>query len=221
MKNINKKSWRDVTINEYFDLSDKLNDKSLNDYEKEIIKISFITDMDEDEVWSLNLGEFRQYQVEALWINEFNINEKVNFKKIKINNSDYNIDTNLQNFTVAQYVDFQSFYPKYKSNPKLIGNILACFIVPCGKKYGEGYEIQDIVRLINSHLDIMTAEEIMFFFLKQYLILTRATVNYLNWLMKKATKKMKYEEKKKWQEEWEMSKKNILDGFRSLTTLAN
>lgn len=218
MKNINKKSWRDVTINEYFDLSDKLNDKSLNDYEKEIIKISFITDMDEDEVWSLSLGEFRQYQVDTLWINEFNINEKVNFKKIKINNSNYTIDTNLQNFTVAQYIDFQTFYPKLKSNPRLIGNILACFIVPSGKKYAEDYDIKELVDIINDHLDILTANEIMFFFLHSYLISIRVTANYFNWMIQRLKKKAKNKEQvANLEEKWNQMKKDTLIGLRLLT----
>lgn len=222
MLNIIKKSWKDVTIDEYFDLCERLSDDTLTDYEKIIIKISFITGKSEDEIWNLTWTEFRELQVEALWMDEFNINENVKFKSIEINKQKYSIDTNLQNFTVAQYIDFQTFFPKRKENPRIIGNILACFIIPQGKKYAEEYDIKELVDNINSNLDIMTANEILFFFLKQYLISIRATANYFNWVLKRMKKKSKNkEEMEKLEMEWEKVKKVTLIGLRSLTMLDN
>ena len=218
MENTIKKSWRDVTIDEYFDLCERLNDETLTDYEKIIIKIAFITGMSEDEVWNLSLTDFRNLQVEALWMGEFKLNENVKFKTIEINGEKYSIDTNLQNFTVAQYIDFQTFFPKRKTNERTIGNILACFIIPKGKKYAEEYDIQELVDDINSNLDIMTANEIMFFFLKQYLISIRATANYFNWMLKRMKKKNKYsQDMETLEREWEIMKKATLNGLRSLT----
>ena len=222
MENTIKKSWKDVTIDEYFDLCERLNNDTLTDYEKIIIKISFITGKSEDEIWNLSWSDFRSLQVESLWMEEFQLKENVKFKTIEINGEKYSIDTNLQNFTVAQYIDFQTFFPKRKTNERIIGNILACFIIPKGKKYAEGYNIQELVENINSNLDIMTANEIMFFFLKQYLISIRATANYFNWILKRMKKKSKNsQEIETVEKEWEKMKKVTLDGLRSLTMLDN
>ncbi|MBQ5632528.1 MAG: hypothetical protein IIU99_05430 [Treponema sp.] len=222
MINTIKKSWKDVTIDEYFDLCERLSDDTLTDYEKIIIKIAFITGKNEDEIWNLTWTEFRELQVEALWMDEFQLKENVKFKSIEINGEKYSIDTNLQNFTVAQYIDFQTFFPKRKENQRIIGNILACFIIPQGKKYAEDYDIKELVDNINSNLDIMTANEILFFFLKQYLISIRATANYFNWVLKRMKKKSKNkEEVEKLEMEWEKVKKVTLIGLRSLTMLDN
>lgn len=222
MENTIKKSWKDVTIDEYFDLCERLSDDTLTDYEKIIIKIAFITGKSEDEIWNLSWYDFRNLQVESLWMEEFQLKENVKFKSIEINGEKYSIDTNLQNFTVAQYIDFQTFFPKRKTNERVIGNILACFIIPKGKKYAEGYDIQELVENINSNLDIMTANEIMFFFLKQYLISIRATANYFNWILKRMKKKSKNsQEIETVEKEWEKMKKATLDGLRSLTMLDN
>lgn len=222
MENIIKKSWKDVTIDEYFDLCERLSDDALTDYEKIIIKIAFITGKREEEIWNLNWDEFRNLQVEALWMEEFKLKENVNFKTIEINGEKYSIDTNLQNFTVAQYIDFQTFFPKRKTNERIIGNILACFIIPKGKKYADGYNIQELVENINSNLDIMTANEIMFFFLKQYLISIRATANYFNWILKRMKRKAKDQKMiEKLEMEWEVTKRVTLDGLRSLTMWDN
>lgn len=222
MENTIKKSWKDVTIDEYFDLCEKLSDDNLTDYEKIIIKIAFITGKSEDEIWNLSWQDFRNLQVESLWMEEFKLKENVKFNTIEINGEKYSIDTNLQNFTVAQYIDFQTFFPKRKTNERVIGNILACFIIPKGKKYAEGYNIQELVDNINSNLDIMTANEIMFFFLKQYLISIRAIANYFNWILKRMKRKAKDKNLiEKLEMDWEVTKKATLDGLHSLTMLGN
>lgn len=212
-----KKSWRDVTINEYFDLVDRL-DEVTEDYEKEVVKISFVTGIPESDVWNLQLQEFRDYQSKSGWLNRFDISKDVKFSNITIDGEKYSVDTNLQNFTVSQYIDFQTFYPKRKNNPKVIGNILACFIVPKGKTYADGYDIRKLVSDINDKLDILTANEVMFFFLKQSLISTRAIANYFNWKIKRLKRRSKNKKiLEEMEKEWEETKKLIFLGFRSLT----
>ena len=217
MENTIKKSWRDVTIDEYFDLKDRLDDVQ-EETDKVVVKISFANNISEEEVWDKTINEFRRLQVEALWMDEFNISEDIKFKNIEINGERYTVDVNLQNFTVAQYIDFQTFFPKRKTNERIIGNILACFIIPREKKYASGYYIKKLVDDINSNLDILTANEILLFFLKQYLISIRATANYFNWIMKRMKRKSKNKmEIIKMEMEWNQIKETILDGLRSLT----
>lgn len=217
MENTIKKSWRDVTIDEYFDLKDRLDDVQ-EETDKVVVKISFANNISEEEVWDKTINEFRRLQVEALWMDEFNISEDIKFKNIEINGERYTVDVNLQNFTVAQYIDFQTFFPKRKTNERILGNILACFIIPREKKYASGYDIKKLVDDINSNLDILTANEILLFFLKQYLISIRATANYFNWIMKRMKKKSKNKmEIIKMEMEWNQIKETILDGLRSLT----
>lgn len=218
MKNTTiKKSWRDVSINEYYDLKERLEECS-EPTDEAIVKIAFINNMDEDEVWDLSIDKFRELQVESLWMDEFNISGDIKFKNIEINGSKYSIDTNLQHFTVAQYIDFQTFYSKRKNNERVLGNILSCFIIPKGKKYASDYDITEVISEINSSLDIMTANEILFFFLKQYLILMRATANYFNWILSKVKRKRKSQEITNLEMSWNQMKKVILDGLHLLTT---
>lgn len=218
MENIIKKSWRDVSINEYFELKEKLKDVS-EPTDEVIIKVAFANNITEDDVWNKNINEFKDLQSKIEWMNSFNINENIKFKTIELEGEKFYIDTDLQNFTVAQYIDFQTFYPQRKENERILGNILSCFIIPKGKTYNEGYDIKDVVNKINNNLDILTANEIMFFFLKQSLISTWALVNYFNWQMKKLKRSTKRKNKEKFiemEKEWEETKKNILDGLRLL-----
>ena len=215
-----KKGWRDVTINEYFELKERLDEAAdAPEYEKAVIRVAFVSGMEEDDVWNLSVTEFNRYQVESLWMDEFNIGESVKFKTVTIDGVAYSVDTNLQAFTVAQYIDFQTFYGKRKSDEKVLGNILACFLVPKGNTYGEGYDIKDVVDSINEHLDIMTANEIVFFFLRQYLVSMRAIANYFGWMMKRLSRRVKDTEKlERLERVWEEMKRTTLDGLRLSTT---
>lgn len=223
MKNIVKTSWRDVTINEYFDFRDKLESAS-SDYEKEIIKIAFVNGFNEDDVWNMTISDVKRYQQNTYWLNDFEISKDVKFKSIKIEDEVYKINSDMQNFSVAQYIDFQNFFPKRTQKTNYIGNILACFIIPKGKKYGEGYDIAQLVNKINDNVDILTSNEIIFFFLKQYLFSIKVMLIFFKYQMKilKLIGKKKHKEKiKKIEEKTKELEQNISVGLLSLITSRN
>lgn len=211
-----KKSWRDVTIYEYFNLVDRLSDEGLTEYEREVILVSFVMGVAEDKVWDMTIGEFKANQLNTAFMKEFNVARDCNFKTISIDGEKYDVCTDLHNFTVAQYIDFQTFYAQRKDNANILASLLACFIIPRGHGYAEGYDVNDLkLKMING-LDILTAEELLFFFLKRYLLLMRATANYFNWAIRRLKRKgMPVEEL---EARWEEVKKATLDGLRSLTT---
>ena len=211
-----KKSWRDVTIYEYFNLVDRLSDEGLTEYEREVILVSFVVGVAEDKVWDMTIGEFKANQLNTAFMKEFNVARDCNFKTISIDGEKYDVCTDLHNFTVAQYIDFQTFYAQRKDNANILASLLACFIIPRGHGYAEGYDVNDLKLKIINGLDILTAEELLFFFLKRYLLLMRATANYFNWAIRRMKRKgMPVEEL---EARWEEVKKATLDGLRSLTT---
>ena len=211
-----KKSWRDVTIYEYFNLVDRLSDEGLTEYEREVILVSFVMGVAEDKVWDMTIGEFKANQLNTAFMKEFNVARDCNFKTISIDGEKFDVCTDLHNFTVAQYIDFQTFYAQRKDNANILASLLACFIIPRGHGYAEGYDVNDLKLKIINGLDILTAEELLFFFLKRYLLLMRATANYFNWAIRRMKRKgMPVEEL---EARWEEVKKATLDGLRSLTT---
>ena len=211
-----KKAWRDVTIYEYFNLVDRLSDEGLTEYEREIILVSFAMGVAEDKVWDMTIGEFKANQLNTAFMKEFNVERDCNFKTIIIDGEKYDVCTDLHNFTVAQYIDFQTFYAQRKDNANILASLLACFIIPRGHGYAEGYDVNDLKLKIINGLDILTAEELLFFFLKRYLLSMRATANYFNWAIRRM--KRKGMPTGELEARWEEVKKATLDGLRSLTT---
>lgn len=223
MKNTIKTSWRDVTINEYFDFRDKLESAS-SDYEKEIVKIAFVNGFNEDDVWNMTISDVKRYQKNTFWLNDFEISKDVKFKNIKIEDEVYKINPDMQSFSVAQYIDFQNFFPKRTQKTNYIGNILACFIVPKGKKYGEGYDVAQLVNKINDNVDILTSNEIIFFFLKRYLYSIKVMLIFFKYqmkILKLIGKKRNKEKIKAIEEKVKELEKNISVGLLSLITSPN
>ena len=178
----------------------------------------------EDDVWNMTISDVKRYQQNTYWLNDFEISKDVKFTSIKIEDVVYSINPDMQNFSVAQYIDFQNFFPKRTQKTNYIGNILACFIVPKGKKYGEGYDVAQLVNKINDNVDILTSNEIIFFFLKRYLFSIKVMLIFFKYQMKilKLIGKKKNKEKiKKIEEKVKELEQNISVGLLSLITSPN
>jgi len=213
MLNTIKKSWRDISINEYYQLKEISDDNSMEEYEKEVAIIAFLYNMTEDEVWNLNINDFNKLQVEKTWIYDFDFDKKKNFKKIEIKGNKYDVNIDIQKMNVAQYIDFQTYWSQRDNMKNIIGNLLSIFIIPKGKKYNEGYDINEVIADIKDNIDIMTAQEILFFFLSSYLISIQIILNYLKWKIKRMKRKEKNkEEMEKLEKEVKRLEKIISDG---------
>lgn len=159
------KSWNDINIKTF----NKLNNIKLEDYDDDsmlnanVKLLSILCDVSEEEIESLSLNEFGKLVKEMAFIEK--PLPQTNIKMLyRINDKVYHLNTNIKKMTTAQYIDFQTLYKQDKSN---VAKILACFMIPKGKKYGE-YDIDDVVKELNEYFSIVEAETIMFFFAESY-----------------------------------------------------
>lgn len=196
------KGWSDCSIDLFYAIDDVLKDEKLTVMQKNVKLISLIFDIPEDTVYQMDINEYNRYISQLQWINNNSLNEKFKTKSISIYDNVY-IVTPINKLTIAQYIDFQTFWQKNDIRTYM-GNILASFIVPKGHKYGEGYDVLELANHLRNNLSILEAHNLLFFFLKKYLISIRDSFIYLR-------KKLKTkEEKQKIMEALQM----ILDGFR-------
>ena len=206
------KNWKEISINTFKKLQEAIkdapvtDDETLNTLNNNIAMLSVLCDVDEDAIVSLTTSEYVRL------VNECNF--LVDMPKVKItdnytiNGKEYEVFLSLRNMTVAQYIDFQTFY---KEQEKYAREILACFLIPKGMKYGEGYDIADVVKDIGEHLSIVDANSIMFFFVLLYQSLTKATLNYSIRDMKKLMRKEKNKEQREKMEQAIMELKKARD----------
>ena len=186
------KNWKEISVNTFKKLQANINnaeedgDNMLNNLNKEIAMLAVLCDVDEDAIANLTQNEFSKLLTQTNFLVDM---PKVKVTdKYRINGTDYQVFLSLKQMTVSQYIDFQTFYA---DTEKYFCELLACFLIPKGKKYGEGYDIDVVVRDIGEHLSIVDANSILFFFALLYRSLTKAMLSYSVRQMKKLMKKMK------------------------------
>ena len=69
----------------------------------------------------------------------------------------------VQELSTAQWIDFQEWC---KQEGEHEPETLSCFLVPEGRKYGEGYDIADVIEAIRSHLSVADAVSLDAFFFR-------------------------------------------------------
>lgn len=194
------KNWNDITIGVYNKLNKLLkfeptDDVVMDELNLTIQILSVLCDVDEDVIGDLTRSEFGKLAAQSAFLQEL---PKVKIKdKYTINGKEYTVQFNVQDMTMAQYIDYQTFI---KEQDKYMSNILACFLIPKGKKYGDGYNLQEVVNDIENYFSIVDAHSVCFFFTLLFQSLTKVMLTYLVKKMKKGMKKMTQEEKEKTQE---------------------
>lgn len=179
-------SYEELPIEKYLELKEILQNDD-DDSNKQLEIIALLADISIEELLEQNISEIQGVASKCDFLANKQINIKEKIKTITVNNIEYTVCTDLQKFTVAQYVDFQN-YPK---DEKHLADNLSTFVIPKGKKYGEDYDVVQVIQDFNKYLDISTAISLQNFFIKKLLQSTKATLRYLLPLMKMEMKKTK------------------------------
>ena len=191
------KNWKDVSIKKYYELEGVSTDELLDDDYKEIKILSLLCDTTEDEISRLPYPEFLQLKKDLVWLSRFSFDTEHDLKKVQVGDKSYRVCKDFSKFTTAQYIDFQTFYNK-NDLKQYYGNVLSTFVIPEEyKEYNNGYDVVEEAKYLYDHLDICTANQLMFFFRLRWHNLTIVTLNYLKYLAKRNLKKKKLTEEER------------------------
>lgn len=171
----NIRGWNDVNIATYYKLRDLAEDIDIDEVEKEVKYIAILYNMEEQEIWNLPLTKVGELRKNIQWLNNSKLNKDFKGGGYTINNKDYYIDKKLDNFTFAQFVDFQTYYGQRDKEAELLSTV----IIPKGKKYGEGYSIDEVIEEIKQYVSIEDYNSIMYYFFVLSLSLSQTTLTYL------------------------------------------
>lgn len=187
------KSWNDITV-DVFDRIKKINPNVYDDFDvlnANVELISILCDVDEDVISNLTCKEFTKLLNETAWVNDV---PKVEIKdKYTINGKKYRLFLELKQMSMSQYIDFRQLSKDIEKNFK---QLLACFLIPEPfKKYGDGYDVVDVINDVGK-MSLCDAKSIMVFFSLQFQSLTKAMLTYSMRQMKKTKKAMKTQEER-------------------------
>lgn len=184
-----KRSWKDITIKDYQDIVQISKRELATELEKDIAVAAVLYGKSEKEMYDLDVTTLKRMLGEMAWIKQpFKFNTRWHLKTLVINGKKCRMYQSVEELSVAQYMDFQNYWEKREEN---MGAVLACFIVPEGCKYNEGYDVVQFAQELERTLSIEEWNAIAFFLLRNWLHSIRASIRYSAWEMTKAIWKEK------------------------------
>lgn len=153
----------------------------------DITLIAGIMGVDADEIFAMNVEDVFALRKTFMWLHDFKYDEKWDEKKVEIGGRKYDVYTDMNKFTYAQFLDYQQT-SKAKDDR---ASILATILVPEGYKYNEGYDLADEMEHLRTHCPITLFYSIQFFFLKTLMISYQRIATYLEKEQKRMEKKEK------------------------------
>lgn len=178
-------TWKDINIKTFKKINKIIKDTTLTDVEKEISLISILFNIDEDDLYDMDLQTLKTYSTQIAFLDSFEPDYGKCPKIEKIGDIEISVDYNLSHFTVAQYIDFMA---NIQSKDPDIARLLACILIPKGKKYNTDYDLEAFINQIEINLNIYDAESMLFFYIVESLRLLKHSHKVL--MMKAMAKKM-------------------------------
>lgn len=170
------KSWGTLPVGKYERIKEIIR-AGMDNSDVEVLAV--LCDCSVDDVLNAPVGKVVGLKRESMFLNEpINVKDRLRFKSIKLDGVEYEIHTDVKDITTAQYLDFQTFYKEFEKN---YCNVLACFIIPKGHKYNDGYDALETAEIFKEKLPVEVAENACFFFARQSSRLLRKGMLKLVW----------------------------------------
>ena len=186
--------WKDVSINLFYEIK-KIMDADLEETDRKIKILALLMDETEEKFSGRKIGEVQELAEQLNFMQKDPFIKTNDVKTLFINGAEYELRTKLEDYSVAQYVDFQNYIKDGQNN---LARMLSTVIIPIGKKYNDGYDIEEVIQNIGDNLSIAHANYIMFFFTKKLVSSIKVTQGSLVWLKKMMNWNKKMKMKKMW-----------------------
>ena len=189
-------SWDEITL----EMFDGITLAEGNPYDKTVEILNVLTGLPEDELRSMP----------AVVLESSGMNEKLAFlskeprkrmpqEKYSTGKNKYTVSLYPAKWTAAQYLDYNSVLGG--GEQKKLARIIACFCIPEGKKYGEGYDFESVVNDLYHNMPVTVAMGYASFFQLQLTSFVKALSAYTEKKKKKLTRKQVNRSYKKSQKE--------------------
>lgn len=135
-------NYSDLNVRTFLKVDAILQDKSLDDVDKQVGIFALLSGKSESDILSLPLGDYSAMAAKAAFLSRPCTPAKI---PDEYRYGDLVPTTDFRKIITAQYIDFQSFS---KGFPGTLVEVLSIFLIPEGKMYNEGYDIADVHKAV-------------------------------------------------------------------------
>lgn len=182
-----------MPIATYGKILDILQDNSRGWIDKEVEMISILANKTPDEVDNMLTVELRGLTSQLGFLTEKAETVEVR-KEYKVGDFTLVPEKKISKIKAGQFISFQEFAKVYHDNNNdvnVIPLLLSCLLIPKGKKFAEGYDVEDVQEAIAEHLSVVDALSLTAFFLTLVKQSQANILHYLEWRLKLTRAKTK------------------------------
>lgn len=159
-------SWNEISWS-LFDRISSINSLELTQAEKIMKLISEVCGITVNEVKAMDASDIATIEQKISFLSEKPGERKIPSDTWECAGQKFHVDLYPAKFTAAQFIDYKVISEMDDIDRK-IPRLIACFMYPEGKSYGEGYDIEWLVDFINEHMTVPEVTGYSNFFTVQY-----------------------------------------------------
>lgn len=193
MKITIKNSWNDVTLADMEKIAD-LQTIKMPDEDRMLDIISILTGLDRDELVEVPMTDIITLSNELNFLMD-PVPKKVVDPKPEICGRKFYHVLNPEQILAGQFLDYKILLGQNNIDKK-IARLIACFTIPEGHTYNDGYDTDELIDLIHNNLSVVEGQSLVNFFTIQFNAYSIAILTSSIKKLKKEMKKVKtYKEK--------------------------
>lgn len=183
MKDMEKKTWHNITLGQFKELT------AITEVKDEYMMCNIIDLVYGTDSSNMQLSEFNEYLDAVAFMNEDIKPVKKLPDRVTLNGRTYDTGCNLTEVSVAQYIDYQNYCKREKVS---YNDLLSVIVIPEGRRYNDGYNMTE-VKADMDQMPIDLVVSICFFLTRQYQLFTET----FQTCLKEKLRTMKIPEKEK------------------------
>lgn len=191
----NKKSWADISIGQFQKIYD-LQSRNLEEDALAFEVLAVVENTTVEAIMNMPITEARE-KMENIQFLYTKPRTGLIKGSYMLGGKKYRVFTNMNDFTTGQYIDFTTLYKNYHNH---LAQFLSIFLIPDGKKYGNGYDIEAAQADIAKFLSVEDGLTIVGFFTAWCEVLMRLMLRYFHRQVRKNRKHLDPETLRKMEE---------------------
>ena len=169
-------NYRNLPVGKWLEILELSRDENVDALEQQVKTIAILTGLTDDEVLDLPITEYKGLVAKTQFL------EREYDGSLQIAKS-YGLDgmvlipvKDFTKITTAQYVDYQTFS---KEGEMYLVQTLSTLLVPKGKKYNDGYDMDAVQQAIRNNLSVADVLSLYAFFLTKWVESIKDSQTYL------------------------------------------
>ena len=179
-------NYRNLPVGKWLEILELSKDENVDALEQQVKTIAILTGLTEDEVLDLPIMEYKSLASKTKFLEKEYEGKLQIAKSYGLNGMELIPVKDFNKITTAQYVDYQTFS---KEGDMYLVQTLSTLLVPKGKKYNDGYDMDAVQQAIRDNLSVADVVSLYAFFLTKWVKSIKDSQTYLDKEIKKIPNK--------------------------------